>query len=626
MKIKQNKRQQNKLKKFFNNNAVRAAIVFFLVFMAIPFFFTEPQREVEEEDQFSSAPVVISQNPLSKIFDRVARFYGIKKSAGTSARNAADLSGLGADIYGPGGSLQASARRGADASAKGGAAAKGGQGGFASYASEGQGSIPSRSHQAEAVQEFVRMNGKTYEVKTDASGKKVVLMEDGPVSFNKLMAQTVSREDFRAAKKAAPHLQGWQIAEAIHYAQQNNWPGGAPAFLKSDEYRRFTESGANSLFADAGGAGGWGSGGVSGAAAGSAGTSGGSEGGRYSGGGASTFGGKLAAAKAAESKAAAASLPKAGIVPSAVAAEVLSTALAKQVIGDMEPGYKLEPPKALQLNMLEEGVARDQSVVDLKDKGSTDNFIPQSKEMRERMTSALLGDGEAFVGYYNIETKDENGIVKNIPMEEKDPWMFPKLTKEKALTPAAAFYDENSARLRYSKKEDPELGPYRLRSTWEKVDKHLVDTMEEMYKDQQPNAPVRLLVRDGGTNKENSYHYQVARIALSGAPDKVKVEDAVVDRDGNVDPKYHAYPITFDKKTAADIKAGGAPAALWEGGISGPREMWDFFDSIKKNMSDYANNVNRPQVNTDRENISGQHKNNLAEKLQPLKGAVSFSN
>lgn len=218
----------------FKSNTTRIVIACFIIFMAIPFIFVESSDGVKGGGL--SIPMESSANPLSKIIDRIGSFYGFKKKPARASFNKKGQTlasvkraekGLPAPSAGvlraendslpdmPFGDVSSSS-----SSAAGGASVSAG-----------------RSPKLPQVKEYIRMDGDTYEVVTDPSGRKFVAMPDGFVPYEKLMADTVSQEEFDAARAQAPHLEDWEIFEALRS------PGGLPAYLASGGNNVFYKDG-----------------------------------------------------------------------------------------------------------------------------------------------------------------------------------------------------------------------------------------------------------------------------------------------------------------------------------------------------------------------------------------------
>lgn len=218
----------------FKSNTTRIVIACFIIFMAIPFIFVESSDGVKGGGL--SIPMESSANPLSKIIDRIGSFYGFKKRP---ARASFDKKGQ---------TLASVKRAEKGLPAPSAGAQRAGNDslpdmpfGDVSSASSAAVSGPSvsagRSPKLPQVKEYIRMDGDTYEVVTDPSGRKFVAMPDGFVPYEKLMADTVSQEEFDAARAQAPYLEDWEIFEALRS------PGGLPAYLASGGNNVFYKDG-----------------------------------------------------------------------------------------------------------------------------------------------------------------------------------------------------------------------------------------------------------------------------------------------------------------------------------------------------------------------------------------------
>lgn len=218
----------------FKSNTTRIVIACFIIFMAIPFIFVESSDGVKGGGL--SIPMESSANPLSKIIDRIGSFYGFKKRP---ARASFDKKGQ----------TLASVKRaekGMPAPSAGAQRAEndslpdmpfGDVPAASSAAVSGPSVSAGRSPKLPQVKEYIRMDGDTYEVVADPSGRKFVAMPDGFVPYEKLMADTVSQEEFDAARAQAPYLEDWEIFEALRS------PGGLPAYLASGGNNVFYKDG-----------------------------------------------------------------------------------------------------------------------------------------------------------------------------------------------------------------------------------------------------------------------------------------------------------------------------------------------------------------------------------------------
>ena len=219
----------------FKSNTTRIVIACFIIFMAIPFIFVESSDGVKSSNV--SIPMESSANPLSKIIDRIGSFYGFKKKP---ARASFDKKGTAlASAKHSGRALPSSSnapRRAEDASSSD-ISLDLGDIPAAPSAAGGPSVSASRSPKLPQVKEYIRMDGDTYDVVTDPAGRKFVAMPDGFVPYEKLMADTVSQEEFDAARAQAPHLEDWEIFEALRS------PGGLPAYLASGGNNVFYKDG-----------------------------------------------------------------------------------------------------------------------------------------------------------------------------------------------------------------------------------------------------------------------------------------------------------------------------------------------------------------------------------------------
>jgi hypothetical protein len=152
---------------FLNNNGFRTAVIVFIIFLAIPFLFTDKQPTALTPQQEASGglPVGMTKNPLAKFFNRVASFYGLKKKGGAnlnSLNSYADAGNAAGSLGSLDGDSPVTIEEASSGAPKGFVATDGGTQGAGGQSAAG-----------EAVQEYVRMDGKTYEVVKDPSGKKI---------------------------------------------------------------------------------------------------------------------------------------------------------------------------------------------------------------------------------------------------------------------------------------------------------------------------------------------------------------------------------------------------------------------------------------------------------------------
>ena len=218
----------------FKSNTTRIVIACFIIFMAIPFIFVESSDGVKGGGL--SIPMESSANPLSKIIDRIGSFYGFKKrparaSFDKKGQTLASVKRAEKGLPAPSAGVQRAENDSLPDMPFGDVPS-------ASSAAVGGPSVSAgRSPKLPQVKEYIRMDGDTYEVVTDPSGRKFVAMPDGFVPYEKLMSDTVSQEEFEAARAQAPYLEDWEIFEALRS------PGGLPAYLASGGNNVFYKDG-----------------------------------------------------------------------------------------------------------------------------------------------------------------------------------------------------------------------------------------------------------------------------------------------------------------------------------------------------------------------------------------------
>lgn len=218
----------------FKSNTTRIVIACFIIFMAIPFIFVESSDGVKGGGL--SIPMESSANPLSKIIDRIGSFYGFKKrparaSFDKKGQTLASVKRAEKGMPAPSAGAQRAEKDSLPDMPFGDVPAA------SSAAVSGPSVSAGRSPKLPQVKEYIRMDGDTYEVVTDPSGRKFVAMPDGFVPYEKLMADTVSQEEFDAARAQAPYLEDWEIFEALRS------PGGLPAYLASGGNNVFYKDG-----------------------------------------------------------------------------------------------------------------------------------------------------------------------------------------------------------------------------------------------------------------------------------------------------------------------------------------------------------------------------------------------
>lgn len=577
-----------KLNTFFKSNAVRAGLVFFVIFMTIPFFFAEPPQPVaEEDDVFLSTPVAITTNPLSKFFGRIGNFYGITKGPKSTVSVAgkagsvekapvSDLRGLVDKIYSSLTGRKNAEAKGDTSAGNEGSSYSGGDSdeGYQSAKASGKGQnrdISSMNrHKNQETEEFVRMNGKVYpvmKVMTDEGERKMVKMDNTYVPFEDLMARTVSKEDFDAAKKAAPQLKNWQITEGIRYANQNNYPGGPAAFLKSKDYASLSRNGTQSLFADSKGGSGGGSfsGGISdGAAGGGSITAGGKGGSSGLGGGSINYGGRYSAANPNTAKGDGKANANRSSGRSGAASSPITPAQAGPLFTLASIGTK-----AAQKVMFTQD---NEKLVLIKSK-EENNFIES-----EIMTRTLLCDDGGSCQYKVDIVEDNNGKPTDKVIEPglKDRWILPKEgpTNTSYYTPAQTFYNENESVLLNSK--------YKDRTLWTNAD-YAADVIREdlrakLYDTKTPVIPgdIKVAVLDsfeGGAFKSADPYFtdNVVISFIGGKAVNIADKDTGIVNLDNITADTLIF--VFDKETAKNLRVNGLLAVAIDIEPKGKRDL-----------------------------------------------------
>ncbi len=552
---------------FLNNNGFRTAVIVFIIFLAIPFLFTDKQPTALTPQQEASGglPVGMTKNPLAKFFNRVASFYGLKKKAGQgldALNSYADAGSAAQNLGSLGDDSPVTIEE---------ASASGAPKGFVAT----EGAAPSAAA-GEVVQEYVRMDGKTYEVVKDPSGKKYVLTDNGPVSFDDLMASTVSKEEFEAAKKIAPSLSDDEIPYAIRS------PYGVKGYLDRKTRGLLTYEDNPSLF-----------GGPDGNLRGQRGSNlfGGPSGHSMFGGSEEAFdeakSGLASKFAKARRDAAASAAPRSiassysatgqvnGKYAEPVVAEVASLITNKPVIGNAERAGLVEK-KQESGSFLGSSEQKDSQNVDLnkEDKG----IIAESKETRDIMTNELR-EGKPFVGkYMNCNAKEG--------CEEKNPWIFPNEIDINA--PALSFYKANKA----SVSDNINQNIY-LKS--QETDKVYEDTRPKIASVKPKIGKMSYLMIDGKEDNgaiklvnPNSYHYQVFKGLIGNAVD--------VAQGGKIDPKKISPTTIFvvpDKATASNFKNAGLNVVEFEEYAVTPDRLTGVYTDTLKVVQNMASTPNK---------------------------------
>jgi hypothetical protein len=561
---------------FLNNNGFRTAVIVFIIFLAIPFLFTDKQPTALTPQQEASGglPVGMTKNPLAKFFNRVASFYGLKKKAGQgldALNSYADAGSAAQNLGSLGDDSPVTIEEGS---------ASGAPKGF--VATEG---AATSAAAGEVVQEYVRMDGKTYEVVKDPSGKKYVLTDNGPVSFDDLMASTVSKEEFEAAKKIAPSLSDDEIPYAIRS------PYGVKGYLDRKTRGLLTYEDNPSLF-----------GGPDGNLRGQRGSNlfGGPSGHSMFGGSDEAFdeakSGLASKFAKARRDAAASAAPRSiassysatgqvnGKYAEPVVAELASLIVGEPVIGNAEKAgivpakeqISSEANKSSSFGAVKRGETKNKEIADSIFLSSKEEkgVIAESKDTRDLMTYDLRG-GIPFYGKFT----DCNANEKCEP--QKNAWVFPNQIDIKK--PALSFYQENMESLSGDNSQN-------VYDEIIKSDVQYQTTIPKIAENKPKIGRISYLMIDGTENgaiklvSPNSYHYQVFKGLIGNADD--------VSQGGKIDPKKinpnKTIFVVPDKETANNLQKAGFNVVEFEKYAVTPKRLTDFYGDTLKVVQNMA--------------------------------------
>jgi len=562
---------------FFSKNGFRIAVVVLIAFLAVPFIFVDKASKPTQQQaagQSAALPVGISKNPLSRFFNRIAGFYGLKKN------NAPEAGGVN-NSYEEGGngnlnsgsvSTVAGSTGGQDnfkVVSEGGVAA-GAQNGAAASGASAQNAQGGAQASAQEVQEYVRMDNKTYQVVKDPTGKKYVLTDKGPVGFDDLMKSTVSKEDFEAAKKIAPSLSNEELVYAIHS------PYGVKGYMDRKAKGLLTYDDNPNLF-----------GGPAGAGGSSRSMFGGPDGHRMYGGagGGGVFTASLAAkyakarAEAAQAKAQAAAA--AGSSYSAKGMEngkytdpkvnaLASLIVGAPVIGNAEAASISKAPKSDKVVYGGPGANQNKGEDFILNTNNPTGVIVQGNKPRNVMSADLLGKN--FVAKF--------ADPQNKGKEEVNPWIFP--TKFDVNKPGAGFSEVNKDTLKNSKE---------LFFKWSDSDVSYAEAKGTISYYKSKIKGLNFLMIDGTQNKgikllsPESYHYKVFKGLLgSGAQD--------VAAGGNINTQKLSTSKTLivapNLATANNLKKAGYEVVVFDQYAVTPDRLNKFYTDTQNAITDMS--------------------------------------
>ena len=216
----------------FRRNAGKIALVALIVFFSLPFIYGN-----EEENEFSPFAVKsglsYQANPISKLANRIASFYGLPKSNLTTTSERINMD-KGENIRGKvsGAFIKQNAESKNVADTKQNQSEQILSKKLNSFETDQTIIVPSKSLYENATTatsvtynsynrasntpavEYVQIDGSSYKVVQDITGKKYVATAKGHVPYEQVMRNTVSEREFLAAKK---RLVNASDAEVVQY-------------------------------------------------------------------------------------------------------------------------------------------------------------------------------------------------------------------------------------------------------------------------------------------------------------------------------------------------------------------------------------------------------------------------
>ena len=230
---------------FLRKNSGKVALVVLIAFFTLPFIYGN-----QEEEDFSPFAVKSGMpyqaNPISRLADRIASFYGFSRpSAGdrtsaikgkVAAHHVFNKESSSAGSTSQDNTLLASSKRySSDKSSST-------QPSTTSAASTSYANAYSKSNSP--VKGYVKVNGNDYKVIEDAKGEKYVVTPKGHVPYRELVQNTVSEQEFLAAKKRMPNANDIEILQTLQKEKAKNTANtpAAPAYqnYQANAYRTGT--------------------------------------------------------------------------------------------------------------------------------------------------------------------------------------------------------------------------------------------------------------------------------------------------------------------------------------------------------------------------------------------------
>lgn len=584
---------------FLRSNLVRTILIVFIVFLAVPFLFTDGKLQADTQpmvDGSSSSPVIVSKNPLSKFLNRVAGFYGFKKNKGQSLadklQNSYDRQQAAREIAKAGGKDIESGALDADKSADGSyiTASAGAAGAY-------KNSIGNAGKE-EFVQEYVRMNGKTYDVVTDMQGRKFVAMEDGMVSFDELMNSTVSKEEFEAAQRLAPHLSEQELIEAIRS------PGGVQGYLSRGGNNMFSNGDTPSAFGKDGGKQGnsslFGLGGGMGAS-----------------GGDDSFNENKTRLSEKYNRVnnsaagSAGSLSMKYTAANAMNPETYVDAKTAAGLGITDRFIGANPKKFSALVTKSESSFEDSQnnskngapeAITVALNSADTAIIPDNKKTLSFMTDTLL-NGKKFEG--TVDISGHKQVLEN-------PWTVPNNIDNGS--PAKSFYGSNVNTLSQTEKGNI----YRLLATWEASDnvyngsqKTIIKTMNEMKK------PMNIVMIDGfekgnvAAVRPDTFFYQVATGLFGNRVRNLAEKDNTINLDKLTQNKTNTIVVVPTEEGAKQLRKNGFNVVVFNQYAVTPEILNNFYADTLSVVEDIKK---RPMVNPDQQRRVSEISNSLATR------------
>lgn len=216
----------------FRRNAGKIALVALIVFFSLPFIYGN-----EEENEFSPFAVKsglsYQANPISKLANRIASFYGLPKSNLTTTSERINMDkgeNIRGKVSGALGKQNSENKNVADT--KQNQVEQTSSKKLNSFETDQTIIVPSKSLYENATTatsatynsynrasntpavEYVQIDGANYKVVQDITGKKYVATAKGHVPYEQVMRNTVSEREFLAAKK---RLVNASDAEVVQY-------------------------------------------------------------------------------------------------------------------------------------------------------------------------------------------------------------------------------------------------------------------------------------------------------------------------------------------------------------------------------------------------------------------------